>query len=365
MPFETTLGQDTLKNQLKSALDRGQVPHCQCFVDSGGRGGLRLALDFLLELVPASSAGQHPDHHFLYPVATTHKIKSKPKNADFAEEWRSFFKEHPYGNVNDWLHHMGADNKQGNITVDDVEELVKNVSYSSYSGGNKVCVLWGLERLKDEAGNKLLKLIEEPPRNTYFLMVIPDEAQLLPTLKSRAQLIHLVPLSETVIANELMAQGHSKEEAYYGASLAEGNFRKAKAQLQNQNELAVQEKVLIHFLRTAFRASNNKSVVLDLMEWSNGMGSSSRNEQKAFIVFTLEFIRQAMLTSYSSNNLVRFRSQNNFSMEKFAQFIHHNNIVAIVKLLEETRIHIERNANGKILFADFALQMTRLLNAKR
>lgn len=364
MPFNATLGQETLKNQLKSTLDKGQVPHCQCFVDSGGRGGLSIAMDFLLELVPAAFAGQHPDHHFLYPVATTHKVKSKPKGGDFAEQWRAFIQDNPYGNVNDWLRFIGADNKQGNITVEDVEELVKNISYSSYSGGNKACVLWGLERLKDEAGNKLLKLIEEPPKNTYFLLIIPDETLLLPTIKSRSQLVSIPPLSDAVISKELIALGHARDEAHYAASLAEGNFRKAKTHLENHAELAQQEKILIHFLRTAFKASNNKTVVLDLMDWSNSMGSASRNEQKAFIVFALDFIRQAILTSYKSNTLVRYRSQNNFSLEKFSQFIHHNNTVEIVKLLEETRIHIERNANGKILFADFALQMTRLLNAK-
>lgn len=362
MPFEATLGQETLKTQLEWTLKSRHVPHCQCFIDPEGRGGLRLALDFLLELVPASAAGQHPDHHFLYPVATTSKVKSKPHCGDFAKEWRRFFQENPYGNVNDWLRYMGADNKQGNITVDDVEELVKTVSYSAYSGGNKVCVLWGLERLNDNAGNKLLKLIEEPPKNTYFLMIVPDESLLLPTIKSRSQIIPLPPLAETIISNALIALGYSDREALYAASLSEGNFRKAQLQLKNREELAQQEKILIHFLRTAFRASNNKSIVLDLMDWSNVMGSAPRNEQKAFIVFTLDFIRQAMLTSYSSSTLVRYQSQNNFSLEKFAPFIHQNNLLRIVQLLEETRIHVERNANGKILFADFALQMTRLLN---
>ena len=363
MSFKITLGQERLKQQLNASIDKNQVPHCQAFIDSGGRGGLSLALDFLLELVPSPGVGQHPDHHFLYPVATTAVVKSKPRCGDFSQEWRTFLKDHPYGNVNDWLRHMGADNKQGNITVDDVEELVRSVSYSAYSGGNKVCVLWGLERLKDEAGNKLLKLIEEPPKNTYFLMVVPDESHLLATLRSRSQIIHLPPLSEEVIFEKLLSLGHSKDDAAYAARLADGDLRKALSGIQNQEELAQQEKILIHFLRTAFRAKKNTPIVLDLMEWSNAMGSATRNEQKAFIVYSLDFMRQAMLVSYSSKNLVRFRSQNNFSLEKFAPYLHHKNLLPIVQLLEDTRMHIERNANGKILFADFALQMTRLLNS--
>lgn len=370
MSFSQTIGQNRIKSALKKSILSGEVPHSQCFVDQGGRGGLALALDCAFGLlyteIPDSreKAMQHPDLQFVYPVSTSASVKTKPFCADYQNEWREFLKKDVYASLTDWLSVIGAENKQGNIGVEETKRLLETLSLKAYLGKNKVCVLWGLERLHIKAANKLLKLIEEPPANTYFILVVENEASLLPTLKSRCQIVRLPPLDQKDVFDALVADGLSETQAQEIAQNAEGNLNWARAQRLNEGENKEIEALLISCLRCAFRAGGNKAISLDLMRWANQMAQISRPLQKAFFSYGLYFIRQAMLLSFQSEKMVSFRSKNNFSLAKFAPFIHSKNIVALQSLFEESLSAIARNANAKILFTDFCLKLTRLLNAK-
>lgn len=370
MGFSNTIGQNNTKAALERSFIEGQVPHSQCFVDQGGRGGLALALDCALRLlypeIPDSleKALQHPDLHFVYPVTTSDSVKNKPLCADYLADWRAFLKEDLYGSITDWLFRIGSDNKQGNIGVEETEQLFKSLSLKAYLGENKVCLFWGLERLNIQAANKLLKLIEEPPKNTYFLLVVEDADNLLATIKSRCQIVSLPPLRPAEIKAALMGGDVDESQANQIAQNAGGNLHWAKQQVLQTNETKDIEGLLIECLRYAFRAGGNKSISVDLMQWANKAGQMGRPFQKAFLHYGLDFIRQALLLSYQTQAIVSYRSFNEFSLEKFAPFIHSKNAKSLIQLFEESIYSVERNANGKILFTDFCLRLTRLLNTK-
>lgn len=370
MAFEETFGQNQLKGALLTRIKTGQTPHAQCFVDKGGRGGLSLALECALSLlypeIPDSleKGIQHPDLQFIYPVTTSSTVKKKPLCSDYLDEWRNFLKTNIYGDLNDWLFQIGSENKQGNIGVEETEELLKSLSLKAFLGKNKVCILWGVERLNIQAANKLLKLIEEPPKNTYFILIINDAEKLLPTIRSRCQMIVLPPLDFAAVKAGLIHYGASPEDAEELAKNAEGNLHSAKQQILDQEKGSAMEAMLIDCLRCAFRAGGNKSISIDLMQWANTAGQMGRPLQKAFLHFGLRFIRQALLISYGGKSLVSFKSMNDFSLEKFAPFVHSQNIAALIDLFEKALFAVERNANGKILFTDFCLQLTRLIKTK-
>ena len=370
MVFSQTIGQNNTKAAVERSFKHSQVPHSQCVVDQGGRGGLALALDCAFSLLYAEipdsmeKALQHPDLHFVYPVATSASVKNKPLCADYLPDWRSFLKEDIYGSLTDWLFRIGSDNKQGNIGVEETEQLFKSLSLKAYLGKNKVCVLWGLERLNIQAANKLLKLIEEPPKNTYFLLIVEDADALLATIKSRCQMLSLPPLRPADIKAELVAMNVDENQANEISQNAGGNLHWAKQQVLQGDETKDLEALLIECLLCAFRAGGNKSISVDLMQWANKAGQIGRPLQKAFLRYGLGFIRQALLMSYQTKPIVTYRSFNGFSLEKFAPFVHSKNAQSLIQLFEEGIYSVERNANGKILFTDFCLQLTRLLNTK-
>lgn len=368
MSFSLTIGQSSLKKDILHSLKTAQVAHSQCIIDYDGRGGLALALDYAFSLlyteIPDSleKALQHPDLQFIYPVTTSNTVKNKPLCEDYVSDWRNFLQQNIYGSLFDWLAHIGSDNKQGNIGVDHVSELLKSLSLKPYMGGNKVCLIWGAEKMNNQAANKLLKLIEEPPKNTYFFFIIPDEEALIATLRSRSQLIFLPPVKKQMIQDYLTSLGNNDNDAKAISEISQGNIRLA-TQLSNTNEdIKNIETLLIECLRYSFSAKGNTSIAVPLMQWANKMGSLGRPLQKAFLHYGNDFIRQALLLSYQTPSLVHFKSRTEFSLEKFAPFVNSSNAGELIQLFENSSYAIERNANPKILFTDFCLQLTRLLN---
>ena len=266
--------------------------------------------------------------------------------------------------LSNWLEIIGAENKQGNIPVSEINRFIPKMHLKPYAGKNKVCVLWGGERLRPDGANKLLKLIEEPPRNTFFILVSNDLSLLLPTIRSRCQIVKLPPLSLSTVERVMIDKGQSQEVAKMTAILSEGNLRSALQRCSDDKYLSELESLLVDCLRLAFQVKIKKEVGFALMEWTNTAASLGRAKQKAFFLFGLSIIRQAMLLSYQTNTLVHFQPSVPFSFEKFAQFIHSGNAVALAALCEKAVRDVERNSNPKILFANFCLELTRLLHRK-
>jgi DNA polymerase-3 subunit delta' len=376
MLFNQIIGQEHIKNHLRISAENGRIPHAQLFVGKEGSGTLPMAIAYAQFLLCNFSDNteacnikcdklQHPDLHFAFPVTTSDSVKKHPVSNLFLEDWRQFLKEQPYASLFNWLQHIGVENKQGNIGVDEAEDVVKKLKLKSYEGGFKVMIIWMAEKMNIAAANKLLKLIEEPPQKTVFLLVTENEEQIINTITSRCQALHFPVLAEQDITKALIERENcSENEAAKIAHQAEGNYNKAIHLLHNDAADLVFEEWFVAWIRTAFRAKGNASVVQQLVSWSDTIAKTGRETQKRFLDYCLQFFRQALLLNYKSDNLVFMETNSGFDLSKFAPFVHAGNILEIEKELNDAMYHIERNGNAKIILLDLSMKLTRFLHKK-
>jgi DNA polymerase-3 subunit delta' len=377
MRFSEILGQEHIKNHLQQSANNGRIPHAQLFVGKEGSGALAMAIAYAQYLLCLNNPDAevcnlkcdklvHPDLHFAFPVTTNDKVKKHPVSNLFLNDWRTFVANQPYGNLFNWLQSIGVEKKQGNIGVDEAEAIVKSLQLKSYEGGYKVMIIWMAEKMNIAASNKLLKLIEEPPKKTVFLLITENAAQIIGTIRSRCQALHFPVLSESDIVNGLISKEKVLEnEARKIAHQCDGNYNKALHILHNDSADTVFEDWFITWIRAAFRAKGNATVINELIGWSDAIAKTGRETQKRFLNYCLQFFRQALLTNYKASNLVFLETQTQgFDLNKFAPFVHGNNIVNINKEVNDAIYHIERNGNAKIVLLDLSIKLTRLLHTK-
>lgn len=382
MLFSEVLGQYHIKNHLTTSVDAGRIAHAQLFVGPEGSGTLPMALAYAQYILCNNINGEntggnascnikfknysHPDLHFAFPVTTSDKIKSKPVSKHYLNEWRQLLDQQPYGNLFDWYRLLDVENKQGLISVEEASEIVKALTLKAYEGGHKVMIIWMAERMHTSSANKLLKLIEEPPAKTIFILIAEDEGQIISTIRSRCQVLHFPPLAEDVIAKALVA--HYQVEESVAAKIAHqsnGNYNKACDLIYHDSEDIQFEKWFVFWIRSAFKARGNKSAIHDLISWSEDIAKTGRETQKKFLEFCLNYFRQALLLNYKADELVYLEPKSeDFKLANFAPFVHDSNIMEITSELQDAMYHIERNGNSKIILTDLSIKLTRLLHKK-
>lgn len=376
MNFTKIVGHTHLKNHLIKSTDNGRVPHAQLFVGKEGCGTLPMAIAYAQYLLCENSNNKtacklkceklaHPDLYFAFPTAINDRVKKHPVSNLFLEDWRKFIAEKPYGSLFDWYQYIGIENKQGQMGVDEAEEIVKSLSLKSYEGGYKIMIIWMAEKMNTAASNKLLKLIEEPPKNTVFLLVTEQEDQILTTIKSRCQSLHFPLLSETDIVKGLQQTEMDDKTAKNIAHQADGNFNKALTLAHKGTADSQFEQWLVMWLRAAFKAKGNASVIRILIDVSETIAKTGREIQKRYLTYCLQFFRQALLLNYNAKELVYLQPKTEgFKLENFAPFVHGKNILTINKEFNNAIYHIERNGNSKIILLDLSIKLTRLLHTK-
>ena len=382
MLFSEVLGQNHIKSHLTKSADAGRIPHAQLFVGPEGSGTLPMAIAYAQYILCGNKNSEnsegnpacnlkfnnlsHPDLHFAFPVTTNDKVKRHPVSSNFLEEWRQLIDQQPYGNLFDWYKMLGVDNKQGQIGVDEALYIVKSLSLKSYEGGYKIMLIWMSEKMNTSCANKLLKLIEEPPEKTVFILVAEDEEQIISTIRSRCQVLHFPGLSEAIIADSLVKKYDIEETiANKIAQQSNGNFNKACDLVYQDSEDIQFEKWFIAWVRSAFKAKGNKSAIRELIAWSEVIAKTGRETQKQFLHFCINYFRQALLLNYKADELVYLEPKSeSFKLEKFAPFVHDANIIDITKELQGAIYHIERNGNSKIILTDLSIKLTRLLHKK-
>lgn len=377
MLFSEILGQEHIKTHLQHTAKNGRIPHAQLFVGKEGCGTLPMAIAYAQYLLCLGSQNQdacnlkcsklsHPDMHFAFPVTNNDRVKKHAISKLFLSEWRKFIVDQPYGNLFNWLQAIGVENKQGILGVDEAEAIVKSLQLKSYEGGYKIMIIWMAEKMNISAANKLLKLIEEPPEKTIFLLISENEEQIISTIRSRCQVVHFPVLSELDIVNGLISKEQiSENEAQKIAHQSAGNFNKAIHILQNDSSDFIFEEWFITWIRAAFKAKGNASVINELIGWSDCIAKTGRETQKRFLNYCLQFFRQALLLNYKAPKLVYLETKTSgFNLENFAPYVHGGNIMDIDKELNDAIYHIERNGNAKIVLLDLSIKLTRLLHTK-
>ena len=371
MLFNEIIGQDVLKKELVKGLSSGRIAHSQLFLSPEGTGGLSLAIAYARMIIEKDneldgtslklSELKHPDLHFIYPVAINKDVKSKPISSMFLESWREFVHKNPYGNLFDWYLKIGVENKQGKIGNDEVEDIVKKMSLKSYEGGWKVAVIWMAEKLNLTATNKLLKLIEEPPKKTLFIFVCETTELMAETLLSRCQTSKLSLLTKEEVESFLIKKGNEKNSSLSAANSSLGNLRLALKSINDNGNNKEFEVWFLKWVRTAFKVRKNKEEVLELINWSKMISKTGREVQKNFLSFSMSIFRNALLKNYEINSLVNFNPQTDMNFESFSKYVSGNNIEDIFYEIEEAHKGIESNGNANMIFMDLSLKLTRLI----
>ncbi len=382
MRFSEIIGQQHIKNHLMYSARNGRIPHAQLFIAPEGTGALPMAIAYAQYIICQNKADdneggkescnlkfkdfQHPDLHFVFPVASNEEVKSAPVSDDFLSTWFEFIKNNPYASLNDWYEAIEIQKKQGNISVHEAGNILKKLSLKSFEGGYKIMIIWMAEKMNTEAANKLLKLLEEPTEKTVFILIAEDEKAILQTILSRCQLLHFNGLSENDMIQGLIEMENCDEvDAHSIAKQAQGNYNKALKLRYNVTEEYPFDEWFVSWVRSAFKANKNARVVSDLVKWSDEISAIGREKQKQFLNHCMELFRQALLLNYNAPELVYIHPKvEGFKLENFAPFVNENNILDIFKELEDAIYHIERNGNAKVILTDLSIKLTRLIHKK-
>lgn len=370
MTFNEVIGQEEAKARLLNMHNEGRLPHAIMLCGPKGCGKMPLAMAFACHLLDTDSSQkamlakmEHPDLHFTFPVIKKPNMGSdyKPVSDDYIKGWRRMTLSNPYFTMDQWMMEIGAENQQAIINVGESDSLIRKLSVKSSQGGHKVSVIWLPERMNIECANKLLKLIEEPPAGTVFIMVCEEPEKLLDTIKSRAQRIDIRKIDNESIRQALVERrGVSDEAAQRIARVANGNWQKAIEELQAGNENQAFLDMFQSLMRLAYMRN-----IKDLKRWSEVMSGYGREKQKRFLIYFQKLIRENFMYNFGNPDLIYMTGEEENFARNFARFVNENNILQINELADNAIRDIGQNANGKIVFFDFALQMIVLLLQKK
>ena len=370
MHWTEVIGQKEVQERLMQMVKEDRLPHALMLCGPSGIGKMALAMAFGCHLLndgrPSSKAMldklEHPDLHFTFPTIKLPSMNSdhKPVSDDFAQEWHELVMEGPYFTMDQWMQAMGGENQQAIITAGESDDLVRKLSLKSSQGGYKVSIVWLPERMNIECANKLLKLIEEPPQQTVFIMVCEEPDKLLETIRSRVQRIDVKKISDEEIEQALIERrGIEAEAAHRIARLANGSWLKAMEELQvgSENELFLD--MFISLMRLAYQRK-----IKDLRKWGEQMAAFGREKQKRWLNYFLRMIRENFMFNFRREELTYMTQKEEDFAKNFARFVNEANILPINDLANKAIRDIGQNANAKIVFFDFALQMIVLLIQK-
>ena len=377
MLLSQVIGQQEIKAKLRNLVEHNRLSHALLLNAPEGAGGLPLALAFsqyiVCERVSGLEAGKpfpldscnecrscqkasrliHPDIHYVFPVVSR-KPGDKPVSADYISEWREFISLYPYGTIFDWLQQINADNKQGNISAQECNEINHKLSLKSFESGYKILIMWMPEYLGNE-GNKLLKLIEEPPPDTLFILVTENEAQILPTILSRLQIIRLPRPQVSEIQEALVSRaGVQPEQARQLAAVSEQNYREALRQLQHGQD--DWQSLLREWLNAVLRSGPVAQV-----KWVEEIAKTGREKQKQFLQYFSHLLEQAVRLRMSDAVLADLPdSERDFALRlnKIADLSAQRSIIEEVN---KSIYYIERNAHAKMLFHALTIRLYHIL----
>ncbi len=384
MQFRDVIGQEPLKESLRRMVAAGRVSHAQLFTGAEGNGALPLAMAFAQYInctdprdgdacgVCASCVQMnqlaHPDVHFVFPVNKSKSAEAvggaegdKPISDQFIAAWREqVLQADPpgYFSEQEWYRTIEIDNKQGNISRHEADRILKKLSFKAFESRYKIVIVWLPERMNAAAANALLKILEEPWENTLFLLVSEAPEQLLATIRSRTQPVNVPAVATDEVSKWLQTAMHiPAEQADVLARISFGNILEAKRLAEEKEDADEDFDLFVRLMRLSYEDRH-----LQLLEWAEEAAALNREGQKAFLENTLRLLRDAYMLSMGMPEVAYLHGKELAFVEKFAPFVNNRNIEALVAETQRTVGDIARNGNPKIVFAHYALTVSKLVN---
>ena len=372
MFFKDIIGQEEAKQKFILEVKEGRIPHAQLLCGPEGVGKLPLAIAYA-RYICCTDKGEndacgkcpscikfnklvHPDLHFVYPVVKKKSGKDVVSD-DYISEWRSFILANPYFGLSHWLNEMGAENAQALIYAKESDEIVRKLSLKSSEGGYKVMIIWLPEKMHVVCANKLLKLLEEPPEKTVFLLISEAPELILQTILSRTQRLNIRKLDESSITEALQSKfGLQQQDAENVARLSNGSFVKAMETIHLSEDNKLFFELFVNLMRLSYQRK-----LREMKLWSGQVAAMGRERQKNFLEYCQRMIRENFIYNFRQRDLIYMSNEEmNFS-SRFAPFVNERNVMGIMNELSEAQAHVEQNVNPKMIFFDFSLKMIVLL----
>lgn len=373
MKFADIPGLAETKSRLVNSVKDGKVAHAQLFIGRSGALNLPMALAYMTYL-HCTNRGKddacgtcaacsknlkyiHPDTHFVFPVSNVKGDKDDERfRADIMKAWRTFLLEHPFGNLVDWTLSYGGEDKQAIISREESREIVKSLSLKPFESPFKVMIIWQPEFMHPSAANGILKIVEEPPPNTFFLLVSNNPERLLPTILSRTQQVVVPMLSDKDLETYLESQpGIDPKKINKVTAEAEGNIRLAQELLSSEIEDSHERMAL--WMRTCFRKDYAAMVPL-----ADEFHEFDRLQQQSFLAYTLMMMRETLLAMSGATDMLRSRDGEQKFVQDFSKVMTVARIEKTNQLITDATLHLERNGSAKMIFLDLSLQVSKVLN---
>jgi len=374
MFFRDIPGQKEIKESLIRTACEGRISHAQLLYGPEGSGKLALAIAYAqfvscTDRQPDDSCGKcsscikyarlvHPDLHFVFPATAASAAKTDETPVEKAlEKWREIVLENPFFDQYQWYDRIGIENKQGMIGVKESAEIIRKLNLKPYESDYKILIMWLPERMNPTAANKLLKMVEEPPPGTVFLLVSELPGEVLPTILSRTQLVKVPRLKDEDVRSALkMKTGLDDQQIEDAVTLADGNFNKALSSFTEDGQNKYNFDQFVAFTRICYAFS-----MVDLVEWVEEMAKSGREKQKMFLSYGLRMVRENFLVNTGHPGISHMAKYEKDWSVKFSRFINGKNVIDIYQELNTAYNHISANANAKIVFLDAGLKVGQML----
>lgn len=378
MLFSQIIGHEDIKKKLIQSVKENRVAHAQLFLGPEGTGKLALAIAYAQYINCTNkqendSCGQcpsckkynalaHPDLHFIFPTATNKSVKKDPESDLFMAEWREYLESCDcYANLPNWYDALEVENKQGAINVRDAATIIRKLNLKTYEAEYKIAIIWMSEKLNVQAANKLLKLLEEPPEKTVFILVAENQEEMLMTIRSRTVLMKIPKLTFNEIHEALLRKYKcDAENANNAAVLSDGNWILANHYIDDQEDEKLYFRCFQKWMRYCFKFS--ASELIDFI--ANDIKPLGREKQKEFLSYGLNMFHSTLFINNGlMNNVLLPEEEKNF-LRNFAPFISNNNIDLITELFEESINQIERNGNAQLIFLDDSFKIFNYFKMK-
>jgi len=372
MRFKDVIGQDEIKSMLVQAFKDNRVSHSYLFYGAPGVGKMALAIAFAQYLSCENkqdndSCGHcpsclkyekliHPDLHFVFPYVTSSNSQNKAVSDTYVDLWRPMVNKSPYFSYRDWTNNLQSENKQCMIYAAESAEIIKKVSLKTYESDYKVMIIWLPEKMNPECANKILKVLEEPPHNTVFILVSNSREDILPTIQSRTQPIKVLGIADEPLKQALVDKfGISESESADIVKISNGSFLEARQQIEQDEENAFNFENFKALMRICYKYD-----VVSALDFAKSVSKLSRERQKSFINYCLIMVRENFVHNFNADMAYLTKEEEDFS-KNFAKTINQRNVNYFTTILNDAYYHIERNGNSEIIFADMAFSIMKII----